>query len=441
MAMTMDVKKLIFKNDFATFALLWLALVLPFVALSAVFGWGPNGWYNNWLLGIGQEWSKYGVMNIWTPYSQTTNLLFYGMYLITGGNAVLFWLLFIVVNLISYLAIIFCIYSIAKKIYGRTYAKRVTFILIILCTFMFYAYGNTTYDAIPVAIMILSIYFLFHERYISSAFVAGFGGGIKIFPLVGFLMLLKQLYHKQKVKLMLKCLGACLLGLAPLFVFLATNPPMFASGYLWQAGAPTNETVYSFSLWLANVSPNADPRFYTDLSGTVPDSYLKVGITPSPTIMHSSVSLPPTSVAMFVPTLVMLVVLLSILYVFFRVKHFDKRGIFILTLFILAPFLASTKQWSPQYFLWIMPLMLLWKPQRAGQILTIGLTLLVLLGFPVSHWLYSTTGLQFFAGVFWVSVVLRTIILAAISLFVYFGDIRGKNKWKLEKLKIVHLTS
>lgn len=382
--------------------------------------------FMQWLMTVSEQISTYGIANVWTPYPQLMNVILYGIYTVSGGNIYLFWTVFKSLNIAANSIIMICIYLTATEVYERTMGRWLAIVFIFLFTPAYYTVlVECVYDPIPVALMMFSVYFLIKDKFLLSAGLAGVGGGIKLFPLAVLAVLVKYQYNRREFVNMGKSLLVGSLGLVPLLVLFALNPPIFLSTYAWQMGRPPSETVYGFALWIADVPYSVDLNYYADVAQEF-TSYLKVGITPYPEIMLNPVPFQSTSSwVMTAQTMVMLFGALLMVYVFFRIQVNNKKQMLTFTLFFVCAFVILLRQYAPQYLIWIIPLLLLWKPGRISELATIGLVALTTLEYPLSYIIYVNTNSVLFAWVFWITIILRTVVMLTICLKIYVSAPRG----------------
>ena len=145
------------------------------------------------------------------------------------------------------------------------------------------------------------------------------------------------------------------------------------------------------------------------------DSYMNIGVTPLPEILSQPVDLQPSSewpiiVQSQIFFLGALVVVIAT--AFMRID--GKRDVLTALLFLLCAMFVIWRQWSPQYLLWILPLILLWKPVWVSEPLAVVLVVLVSLEYPLSFEGYQLFGLPFLVWIFWGSILMRICILVAI---------------------------
>lgn len=532
-------------RDLLPIAALWFGFSLAFIILSNMFEWGGKEAYIQWLLAVLKEADRYGIANIWTSYPQYTNLLFYGIYLLTEGDGFLFWLAFKSIKLVSNFLVIAFVYLIGAEIHGRPTGRWIAFVFTLLYAPMYYGvFVNYTYDVVPMALFMLALYFLVKGKFLSFAFVAAIGGGIKLFPFIGILVLVKFLWDKRRFTDVIKTFLVCLVALSPLLILFTLNPPIFLSTYTWQMGRPPNESVYNFVFWSVNAPFTANPWFYTDhvpypmpeeylgppvlarpiepftssrlmtvhvsqgiaigdsmyidvtfkapsdgqfriglrteglSSGdrgdaihtpwvtmregeehtfspyhnvwTEPvvdyvwlekanagevdgvevvielgrsfDNYMNIGETPHPRISHLPV--PPQFGSQWpstVGTVALILGLVVTFYALIKMQVGDTGDILTAILFLFCAAFVLLENWSPQYVLWVLPLILLWKPKWLGDLVSIGLVLVISLEYPLSFESYQLTGAPFFVGVFWTSILVRTGMLLAICMSIWLS--------------------
>lgn len=155
-------------------------------------------------------------------------------------------------------------------------------------------------------------------------------------------------------------------------------------------------------------------------------SYFNIGSTPSPRILHLPVN-PESTVGLMdrVQTAALVVGAIIALYAFVKMSV-RKEGVITIALFLFCVLFIVIGQWSPQFALWVLPLILLWRKRGwFSDVAAIGLATIVNIEYPYSFEGYELTQSASFAWMFWASIILRTAVFVLICLQIWMS--RGKS--------------
>jgi hypothetical protein len=353
---------------FVSFRLLMLAL-----SISHFYIWlGDYRWVKEILL---PAFEAHGIWNVWTGYFPlTTVLLYLVLSVLDFASLHLISLIFDTGNLLL-------IYGIGKRFLGKEKAAYLLWVYSsIFITIQWWILPLVEQNA--TFFLLLSLYLLLLGKRKLSAIAGGIGAVIKIFPAVTTLTYLKtQSSQRAKISYLTILISIILLFSLP---FLINNPAIFISGFLWQANRPPWETIWAIASFGAKLRPGLQPKY----------SEIVRPVSPNPELSLIDLI-----------TLAGLIVTLS--FIMLKVKlntDYDKVRF---TAVVLCLFLFWGKGWSPQYSVWITPLLLLLYPNFRGLMLLIVWEVVNCLQYP-----YAFT--YFYPALLIICIIIRTVIIAGV---------------------------
>lgn len=353
---------------FISFRLLMLAL-----SLSHFYVWlGDYRWVKGILL---PAFKAHGLWNVWTGYPPLASMLLYLVLSVLDFTSLhLISLIFDAGNLLL-------IYGIGRRFLNKE--KAAYLLWVYSCVFITIQWWilplveqNATF------FLLLSLYLLLLGKGKSSAIAGGIGAMIKIFPAVTTLTYLKT-QSSQRAKISyLTILGLIiLLGSLP---FLINNPTIFISGFLWQANRPPWETIWAIAFFATRLEPGQQPKYSEIIRPVFPNPELSL-----------------------IDLITLTGLIITLFYIMLKVKlntDYDKVRF---TAVILCLFLFWSKGWSPQYSVWITPLLLLLYPSFRGLILLIVWEVVNCLEYP-----YAFT--YIYPALLIICIIVRTAIIAGV---------------------------
>jgi hypothetical protein len=255
------------------------------------------------------------------------------------------------------------------------------------------AYGWWYFDPLTVFLMLLSISLVLERRWLSAGGVIGVGVATKLFPGLVVLAAWRRCSWKQMALLL--CLS-----LAPLILLYGTlwqaSPGFTGASIRSQLNKGSWETIWAL----------IDGNIRTGTFGAFNER-----LDPNPPVN------PPMSQPV-IPPLVSLVFFAAAGFVFLLLaKPKDDRQSLALVGFAWTLFLLWSPGWSPQWILYLLPLLLLVLPDRHAFLFTAVLILVNLLEWPV---LLSR---GYFWGL-WITIPVRTLLLI-ILVFSFASQVRS----------------
>jgi hypothetical protein len=343
------------------------------LSISHFYVWlGDYRWVKEVLL---PAFEVYGLWNVWTGYPPLTSVLLYlVLSVLDFASLHLISLIFDAGNLLL-------IYGISKHFLGKEKAAYLLWVYsCIFITIQWWILPLVEQNA--TFFLLLSLYLLLLGKGKSSAIASGIGAMTKIFPAVTTLTYLKT-QSSQRAKISyLTILGSIILLFS--LPFLVNNPTIFISGFLWQANRAPWETIWAIAFFGARLKPGLQPKY----------SEIIRPVAPNP-------ELSPIDLI----TLAGLIVTLSFMMLKIKLNtDYDKVRF---TAVVLCLFLFWGKGWSPQYSVWITPLLLLLYPNFRGFMLLIVWEVVNCLQYP-----YAFT--YFYPALLIVCIIVRTAIVAGV---------------------------
>ncbi|HID91178.1 TPA: DUF2029 domain-containing protein [Candidatus Bathyarchaeota archaeon] len=348
-------QRLTYRDAFATVLTFYAFLHVAVVAGTRMWEWAPADPCVRWMISFCSQIHEHGIFNVWTPYPQGANVLYYGLFLLARLGPwldFLFWVYYkAAIHTIPNVLTLYLIYRIGRVIGDH----RSAFMASMFYAFSFstYFYGlitNFVYDPLPVLLTVLGLYLLLVRKPMKSAVVLGLGTWVKLFPIFLFMVGLKFFKGRDRRTFALTFSLMTSLCFLP---FLLANPSIFLSTYYWQSGRPPWETVYSYILALIDEPFAYDEPYYQDyfMEHT---GWLFWGITPNPAILAEPI--PPRPLGWW-----NIVSLLGFLLMFSRfvpAKINDGSKVIGWGAYLLISFFFWNIGWSPQYELFVIPLLL-----------------------------------------------------------------------------------
>lgn len=388
---------------------------------------GYTGSYIKWMYDINVLITENGITNIWTPYPQGMQIISYLLYVISSGFSNILTLIFgdfrgfyalpvfgllfnIFILIIPNILIFILIYLI-----GQEFNKKLGTYLCLAYAFFWTPFYNIVlteyvYDPLPVLFTVLSIYLLMKDKLKYSAIFLGLGVVTKLFPVILFPVFFKYIKN-SKDKAIFSVVFSVILII--FFIpFMITNFEFFLSPYFWQSGRPPWQSMYTFFAWLTQMPFNYSQAYYW---GNTQTSWIAVGITPKLETLTLAI---PKQPGIWWNIVSVIGILISMVPVFIK-KIKSKNELLDWSLYSIIVFMFWNIGWSPQYILFILPLVLflfLRNPIN-GILVAFGLQLSVGLAYPVLL-PFAMKGELVFIIWYWLAELVRYLIFIFIILVV-----------------------
>lgn len=401
----------------------FLLPVLPQPGTTRLFGmtvpayYTQHGTYFAWLLEIFDEQSRYGVFKVWTPYPPLYSLFLYSLFKLASSTNIQ-WISWYLVNALSDLGTAAVIWKLIYYTHGRAAQFRVIAPLAYLYSVsplpIFFTLTASVYDPLVVFLCVFSIY-LADKKIVASSFVAAVGTSLKLFPILLLPAYLLSSDRTGKLKyaatfvLFLLCLNL------PLYI---RNPSGFMSPFFWQAGRPPWSSIYALVLGGFGRTYQVKSPLYADLSPPVSPvnwDYYLVGIVPSPQVFVNPIG--PQGGGLFNR----LAEVITLAALGGSALASLKRRTSLVSLFasFLSAVFLTGSGWSPEFFLYLLPLIpLVLRPGRAFYTCLV-MQALLFVEFPISVYLVPV---PFNTRVFWIAVLLQDFFLGYFWLAPFVGS-------------------
>ncbi|MBV9131298.1 MAG: DUF2029 domain-containing protein [Chloroflexi bacterium] len=348
---------------FGVFALTWLVysqLVLDAFARDR-FG------YLEWLTQATRLGLSLAPWNVWTPYPQGSELLIAGTQLVGSALGSLsnsdvwssytfFRLGFVLVFLVAPSVLLVWLTGAAGRALGRATATIATLALIVSFGVVYYGVASAyVTDPLPVALSIAALVAVQRGSYTRAGLAVGFGAVLKLFPALLLPVFVLLLPRRSGTRICAVAAGIALLVLGPFFVL---NPAMFASPLNWQSSRPPWESWYAYVDWSMGAAHDFSQPYFEDASAGTSYGWVFTGITPKIGVLQTPVPPGPPRWENNVSALGTVIALLLI-FAARRKGTLANRSLMRWCLYAFCSFFFFAIGWSPQYELYLIPLILL----------------------------------------------------------------------------------
>jgi hypothetical protein len=424
---------------FAVFASLWV--IYDHLVLDA-FSRGKFG-YLEWLTQVTTLSAARGIWNIWTPYPQGTQVLVVAIQSLANALGALansdvwtsytfFRLGFELVFLIGPAVAAVWLVAAAARPFGRSTATLAALTLALSFGLVYYG-AATVYvtDLLPVALTILAVLAVLRGKLILAGVAIGLGAALKLFPVLLLVPLLVLLPRRGALRVGIAASAVLLLTLAP---FALLNWSMFLSPFDWQSSRPPWETWFAFVNWVSGAPHDFPQPYFQDASVGGAYGWVFTGITPPTSALQTPV---PGGAARWenVTSLALTLLALGVTLVCARRSlgsaDGDRRDIVPARsvvrwcLFALCSAFVFSIGWSPQYELYLIPLIVLaFEDPLVGAGAALALQVVTFLDYPLLlPWAYFYGGAAVWLA--WGAVLARYVILGWLCVWIFRSELRS----------------
>ncbi len=368
--------------DWAPKNLYWLLPFVYFFSRIIIFlatvpysfyGFGDFTVYYRWTVLPG-----WPFLNYWMEYPPLFPFLSETIYRLTGSSEFLYDFVLNILLAIAGAMTILLFYRIAAKLYGE---KAGLFNMVIFFAFFsFLPYTWWYYDLIPVCLMMAGIWMVINQRDTAAGIWIGLGILAKWFPL----FLLPGLLGHRPLKSFLKTalIAVGMTGIVFAALYLAA-PTMTKASLLSQPSRSSWETIW------AMIDGNQTTGAF---------------VLPQDRFHPEEANIPRGNPAVISTNITLAVFCVIGLWLLWRRKNFSPRGYIAFTGITWALFLLWSPGWSPQWILYLIPIMLLTLPMQKGVLITMGLIALTIFEWPFLL-------MRSFFESLWIIAPLRMLIL------------------------------
>jgi hypothetical protein len=333
----------------------------------------------------------YPYLHYWVEYPPIFAWLSTGLYrlsaALSSGLGVEAWYYGLtgLLRVIAEIGILWLVYRIARHIWGPESGWRSAILYALL--FVPYYLWNGAFDPLPAFTLLLALYLLLLHRETLSAFVAGVGIAIKLFP--GLLVPLAICLIPglgRKVKYAAVAGGVVIAVFLP---FLIASPNMTLASIRNLSGRSSWETVWA-----------------------VLDGYYEPGA-----VAAIDLRVDPAAALLGTPSNLpwgLITGVFAVLFLWFYARFWGKRTPLQLIAAIgctLSLLLIYAKGYSPQYLIWLAPILAITFPNLKGALYLALLGLVNLLEYPVYF--------HFLSNISWILIIVvvsRTALLILIAI-------------------------
>lgn len=339
-------------------------------------------------------------LDLWLEFPPLFPVLSRGIYLMVGGREHSYTYALIVIFSILQAANIFFFQKIASNINTEKEAINRTFVYAFFLVGLFY--GWAYFDSLAVFFLLFGIYLITINKSRSAGLVIGIGGLVKWFPLLILPAAWKWLGTKKALIAVIIALVVIGVGWGLLF---GISPEFTKASLIAQGAKGSWETVWALidgNLSTGNFSP--------EINRTIPAS------------ASISTGNPPV-----IPSWLSLLVIGGVGFLVFRKSTIDSAVKLVgFSGFTLVMFFLWSPGYSPQWTLYLLPLVILCFDNSRSRLLALVLVLTNLLEWPI---LLSRGWFQFLDEV----VLLRTAIFFLLALL--FGQVALRKNDNVKVIK------
>jgi hypothetical protein len=315
------------------------------------FGWaGLKGW---------------PFFDYWVEYPPIFPFLNAGIFKLASGQQFLYDFLLVLLISLAGAACIWAFQRIATRLYGERAGWIRTVIYFAVLAPLPYTWWY--YEPLPLVCMLLGIDWAQRKEDLKAGVAIGLGILTKWFPIFLLPAIWRYLPRRRAWQVILLALGLTIVVVGGLY---AVSPRMTGASLSSQPGRNSWQTVWA----LIDGNNNTGEYILLD-ERTDPAAARIVRGNPAK-----------------IPTLLTLAIFLGIgLWLFLRIRATDDRSMIAFIGITWAIFFLWSPGWSPQWILYLIPLILLTLPHEKGMFMVILLSLVTLFEWPfvLTHHLYA----------------------------------------------------
>jgi hypothetical protein len=324
----------------------------------------------------------------------------------------LFRLGFQLVFLVAPSVVVLWLTSVIARRFGRDTEAIATLTLALSFAVTYYGAASTyVTDPLAVALLMAALLAVIRTRPALAGVAIGAGAALKLFPILLIPAVIFLITRRAAVRLVTAAAGVVAITFTP---GLVNNRDIFMSPFRWQSSRPPWETWYAFTNWLTDAPHEYLAPYFQDASAGSSFGWVFTGITPVASVLQVPV---PAGLVRW-EDVVSLIGSRAIFTMCLSARSSTPRAIVRWCLFVLAGFLSFAIGWSPQYELYLIPLILLaFENPFVGAGAATFLQVVTFLDYPVLlPWAYFYGGSAVWLE--WAAVLARYLVLGWICLFV-----------------------
>jgi hypothetical protein len=337
---------------------------------------------------------KLPYRDYWFEYPLVLAFVSQGVYTVAhvrGGDFTAYILLMNVVLLAFDTGNLLLIKRIGTQLRGPAVGMALAWIYALMAVPVIFSFWN--FDAIVAFFTLLATAWLLRKRDMRSAVAAGVGALTKFMPLLVLGAVWRYRSIREALRYSVIALGITIVGLAAMVLF---GGSYGISSLAVQFNKASSETVWALL-----------------------DGNYKTGIL-NPDHLDPQTALQVQGNPATIPTWLRTAIFGAIgLYIYATTRRHDERGLMAFVGISFALFYLWLPNWSPQWQITLIPLILLNMPSRNGVLLILGLAFVNFIEFPV---LFSRTNGEIsgpLLPIFVILILLRTAILIGFAVVLY----------------------
>lgn len=370
-------------------ALFLAARLILFVAmpLEGLRGFGDLVNYYH-VSGLGWPFLEY-----WVEYPPLFPWLSRGLYLVSAGQEHIYDYLLVLVLSCFQAATLAVFYLIAKMIFppGQVESRTWVYFAILICL----PYGWWYFDPIPELFMALGIYYMLNRQDLRTGISLALGTVAKLFPVLILPSIWRSRPRRPAIIVTSLTIGITILAYA---VFYLSSPELTDASLRSQSEKGSWETVWAL----------VDGNFNTGNFGPLPERY------------NPAMAQKPQGNPSRLPSYLTLIPFLALGgWVFWHARLNHPLSLIAFIGFTWCVFLVWSPGWSPQWVLYLLPLVLLTLPTREAILMAILLVFVNVLEWPV---LLS----RGYSWALWLTIPVRTLLLILLGYIWYRQMTPGK---------------
>ncbi|MDD5368012.1 MAG: glycosyltransferase 87 family protein [Anaerolineaceae bacterium] len=344
----------------------------------------------NDLYGFGDLKVHYGTaglngwpyINYWHEYPPVFPFLNAAIYRLASGNEVVYDFMMVFLVSLAGSVCLYLFYIISKRLHGENQAFLRTLIFFAILTPLPYTWWY--FDLLPISLMLLGLYWMLVDRTYLTGLAIGLGILTKLFPV----LLLPAAWRFKTVRRAMTITGVAIVVVLLVYGTLyLVSPNVVRASVLTQPTRGSWETVWAL----------IDGNMQTGLGDKVPDRFnLQINRAP--------MEKPP-----IIPPILTLPVFIAIgLWFFWKSRKVkDDRSLVAFVGITWMVHLFWNPGWSPQWVLYLIPLILLSFSWEKGMRWALLMVLLTIFEWPLVLGRHAWAGL-------WVIVPLRMLLFAVL---------------------------
>jgi hypothetical protein len=333
----------------------------------------------------------------WSEFPPVPSFLITFVFQVTGGqNYTAFAAFFGLLMLLADVGVLVMMRNIGTHLHGSTTGMALAWIYALMLAPLVFIWWN--FEILVAFFLLLGLWWLLKKQEMRSAAAAAVGALTKFTPA----LLLGAVWRFRDVRSALRytliTLGGFVLVYGLLFI---QNSQMTLPSLTAQFNKASYQTVWALF----------DGNYRTGNFGS-PESHLDPDAA---NILYGNPAMIPGIVRLGLAALIGL-------FVFWRTRRFDDKGLVAFVTITLLIFFLQAQGWSPQWLAQIIPLALLCFPTRNGIVICVMLTLLTFAEYPVLFIRTGDTGGEITGALitpFVILVLARTILLVGLCIALY----------------------